>query len=141
MIQIGDKYFCIKTVIMEKEYDDDDDDIAYIQGKVYTSEINGCLTNQHGESDHLWSRTDELNEHFKKIDGKMRVYCNKRNSGCNGGMIIVAANCVEEANDILQNTKKDYLIDNYNPNGWFLIPNLYCDCDIPQFIEEAGYNN
>jgi hypothetical protein len=62
MIKKGDKFECIKTVIM-----DDDDEIAYVEGYVYCSEQDNCITSNQGEINHEWS--DDFEEHFRKIEG------------------------------------------------------------------------
>lgn len=45
----GEKYKCIKTVIM-----DDDDEVAYIKGKTYPCEQDGCITDEQGDKVHDW---------------------------------------------------------------------------------------
>ena len=45
----GEKYKCIKTVIM-----DGDDEIAYIEGKIYPCEQDGCITDEQGDKKHGW---------------------------------------------------------------------------------------
>lgn len=45
----GEKYKCIKTVVM------DDNSIAYIKGKIYPCEQDNCLTNESGEENHDWN--------------------------------------------------------------------------------------
>ena len=47
-ISEGEKYKCIKTVIM------DDGEVAYIKGRTYISECNGCITDVQGVKEHYW---------------------------------------------------------------------------------------
>ena len=42
MIKKGDKFRCIKTVVM----DNDSNDIDYYQGLIYTSEKDGYITDE-----------------------------------------------------------------------------------------------
>lgn len=49
-IKKGQQFKCIKTVIM----DDEEDSEAYIQGKTYISDIDGCITNKMGDKHHSW---------------------------------------------------------------------------------------
>lgn len=44
----GEKYKCIKTVVMS------DGSIAYIKGKDYICEEDGCLTDEKGGTYHYW---------------------------------------------------------------------------------------
>lgn len=50
MIKKGDKFKCIKDVIM----DDDPDDIAYYKDKIYTCEKDECITDEQGRINHVW---------------------------------------------------------------------------------------
>ena len=52
MIKKGDKFRCIKTVVM----DNDSNNIAYYQGLIYTSENDGCVTDESGCKYHDWDR-------------------------------------------------------------------------------------
>ena len=45
----GEKYKCIKTVVM-----DGSNKIAYLEGKTYPCEVTGCLTNEEGDTEHYW---------------------------------------------------------------------------------------
>lgn len=47
-IEKGDKFLCIKDVVM------DDDSIEYYAGKTYISEENGCITDESGTKEHRW---------------------------------------------------------------------------------------
>lgn len=62
-IQRGDKFLCIKDVIMNNE----PDEIAYFQGEIYLSENEGCITDEYGDKSHWWVKEEEINSYFKKI--------------------------------------------------------------------------
>lgn len=64
-IKVGDKFLCIKDVVMiDIKY------VTYIKDKIYTSEIEGCLTNERGDKNHHWDK--KVNEFFKKVDSSMK---------------------------------------------------------------------
>ena len=61
MIKKGDKFRCIKTLIY------DNSDLWYQKGKIYTSEMDGCITDEDGDIDHEWTgrrAEDEIEEYF-----------------------------------------------------------------------------
>lgn len=62
-IQRGDKFLCIKDVIMNNK----PDEIAYFQGEIYLSENEGCITDEYGDKSHWWVKEEEINSYFKKI--------------------------------------------------------------------------
>ncbi|MDV3750633.1 hypothetical protein CMU19_04400 [Elizabethkingia anophelis] len=49
----GQKFLCIKEVEMT------DGDIDYIKGIIYTSDIDGCITDEEGCANHKWTTTEE----------------------------------------------------------------------------------
>lgn len=51
MIKKGDKFKCIKDVIM----DDDPNDIVYHAGGIYISELDGCITDEKRVKTHYWN--------------------------------------------------------------------------------------
>ena len=61
-IKVGDKFVCIKNGIS------DEGKLPYVIGKTYTSEINGCITNEMGDVYHEWQNVPYFNEYFKRID-------------------------------------------------------------------------
>lgn len=61
-IKVGDKFLCINTVI------DDEEQIPYVIGRTYTSEIKGCITNEMGDRKHEWANVPYFLAHFKRID-------------------------------------------------------------------------
>lgn len=60
-IKVGDKFVCINTVI------DDEEQTPYVIGKTYTSEFDGCITNEMGDRKHEWANVSCFSEHFKRI--------------------------------------------------------------------------
>lgn len=61
-IKVGDKFLCIKSVI------DNEERMPYKIGEIYTSEIDGCITNEMGYKDHKWENVLYFNEYFKRIN-------------------------------------------------------------------------
>ena len=59
LIKKGDTYKCIKTVNMSS-----DRRIEYVAGKIYTSEQDGCLTDESGIIEHYWLEEDSFEKHF-----------------------------------------------------------------------------
>lgn len=59
LIKKGDTYKCIKTVNMSS-----DGRIEYVAGKIYTSEQDGCLTDESGNKEHYWLLEDDLFEKY-----------------------------------------------------------------------------
>ena len=64
-IHKGDVFKCIQHVIME------DGSVAYVEGKIYASEKDDCITNDENDENHEW-RTQENHEdnwwhYFKRI--------------------------------------------------------------------------
>lgn len=53
------KYLCIKDVIM-----DGSGVVTYIKGRIYPSEYEGCVTNEQGDTHHMWSDKSLFNEYF-----------------------------------------------------------------------------
>ena len=58
-IHIGDKFYCTETVVM------DDDVVAYRCGEYYTSEREGCITDEAGDIDHEWHNTSSFGYSWK----------------------------------------------------------------------------
>lgn len=61
-INIGDQFLCIQDVIM-----DDNGELCYKEGDIYTSECDGCITNLQGDKNHGWEDVEYFNEYFKKL--------------------------------------------------------------------------
>lgn len=90
----------------------------------------------------------------------MKVWINKRTRKYSGGMVIVAANTAEEAQQILlQSTPSDtHMIDkdgyecfdkeecvtieneHYEFKDWQELPHVHADFEVPTFIAEDGYS-
>lgn len=64
-IRKGDVFECIEHVVME------DGSVAYIKGKTYASEIDGCITNEQHNESHQWNIQEDEEEnwwhYFKRI--------------------------------------------------------------------------
>lgn len=89
----------------------------------------------------------------------MKVFVNKREGDYSGGMIIVAANTVEEAQAVLLETFPDEInmfeedgaicFDEaecvtkehwfYKSRNWTLLPNVISSSPVPVFLAEEGY--
>lgn len=67
IIKKGDKFKCIKDVIM----DNDPNDIAYTKGKIYISERDECITDNKDYVSHYWNNKSE--QYFIKLSEKEMV--------------------------------------------------------------------
>lgn len=63
-IKKGDQFLCFKTVRMNGN-----GKIEYIQGKIYTSEKDRCITNESRNSSHTWEKELEVFFVAKEITG------------------------------------------------------------------------
>lgn len=86
----------------------------------------------------------------------MKVFMNKRQGDYTGGLLLVAANSVQEAHELCLNSEDmeciywvDYMSENrdktpiddcYNWDSWQEVPNLYYAGVKPCIIAEEGYN-
>ena len=68
IIKKGDKFKCIKDVIM----DNNPNDIAYTKGKIYISESDKCITDNQGYISHCWNNESEQ-QYFIKLSEKEMV--------------------------------------------------------------------
>ena len=59
LIKKGNTYKCIKDVNMSS-----DGRIEYVAGKIYTSEQDGCLTDESGIKGHYWLKDDLFKKYF-----------------------------------------------------------------------------
>ena len=60
----GDVFECIQDVIM------DDGEVSYIKGKMYTSDVKGCITNEQKDEFHRWEDCDDNDcwcNYFKRM--------------------------------------------------------------------------
>lgn len=63
-IRKGDVFECIQDVIM------DDGEVSYIKGKMYTSDVKGCITNEQKDEFHRWEDCDDNDcwcDYFKRL--------------------------------------------------------------------------
>jgi len=60
-IKKGDRFECIKTVIMDPSGEE-----AYTQGKIYVSELDGCVTDNQGWGGHAGGKYF-WREHFRRV--------------------------------------------------------------------------
>ena len=63
MIKKGDRFKCIKTVIMNI----DPYNTVYYEGKFYVSDCDGCITDEDEDTHHSWPE-HELSKYFVKVD-------------------------------------------------------------------------
>ena len=68
---IGLRFLCIREVVFGLC------DVKYRKGKIYKSEIEGCITNEDGEKNHEWIE-DQGDTEWKNV---FKVIGNKRRSG------------------------------------------------------------
>lgn len=59
-IRKGDVFECIEHVIM------DDGKVAYIKGKTYASEANGCITDEQHDEIHYWNTQEYEGNNWQK---------------------------------------------------------------------------
>ena len=74
-VKKGRKYKCIRTVYMQGHKDD----IRYIEGKIYRSEIEGCITDETGLKGHIWTGAGGskiFEETFTLVSNKRRRHGN-----------------------------------------------------------------
>lgn len=62
-IKKGQKFLCKETVVMNHT-----GELAYIKGKTYTSERDGCLTDEEGDFVHSWSWDTDFDRYFELIE-------------------------------------------------------------------------
>lgn len=55
IVPVGRRYKCIKTVYMNGNQND----VRFIEGKVYRSEVEGCITDETGLKEHYWFNPSE----------------------------------------------------------------------------------
>lgn len=65
IIKKGDKFKCIRDVIMENN----PKDIAYNSGTIYTSDLDDCITDNENNLTHYWI-SNEVERYFVKMYGK-----------------------------------------------------------------------
>lgn len=88
---------------------------------------------------------------------ELKLFAAKRESGYSGGLIVVAANSIDEAYqtyiDWVKSTNNSHFLyeryeyedgsvdvyDKYPKPTWYEIPSVRVICDAPQVIDEDGY--
>lgn len=65
IIKKGDKFKCIRDVIMENN----PKDIAYNSGIIYTSDLDDCITDNENNLSHYWI-SNEVERYFVRMYGK-----------------------------------------------------------------------
>ena len=88
---------------------------------------------------------------------ELKLFAAKRSGGCCGGLIVVAANSIDEAYqtyiDWVESTNNAHRLyeryqymdgsvdvyDRYPKDKWYEIPSVKVICDAPQVIDEDGY--
>lgn len=63
-IKEGMLFMCIKRV----EMNGDPSDVAYWEGRVYRSELDGYITDDGGDNYHSWG-TEQASKYFVNVDG------------------------------------------------------------------------
>lgn len=67
-IWVGDRFLCIKDVVM------DNGEKAYVKGKTYVSDMVNCITDESGCINHYWGCLNDIIENFVKVDDmKQRI--------------------------------------------------------------------
>lgn len=74
----------------------------------------------------------------------MKVFINRVNHQYAGGMVIVAANDVNEAHEVFRKNIKDetwidYYEELYDKDRWQLVEGVKADTDLPYVIAEDSY--
>lgn len=76
-VKKGRKYKCIRTVYMQGHKND----IRYIEGKIYKSEIEGCITDETGLKGHIWTGCNKIfEETFTLVSNKRKGNENSRDN-------------------------------------------------------------
>lgn len=87
-IKKGDVFRCIKTVYM----DDDECNVAYLEGKLYISEQDKCITDESDIIDHWWNYDSRM-DFDEYSPSKFFIYLgNVANSGYNKDKITKVSN-------------------------------------------------
>ena len=69
-VEKGSRWLCIKDVAMNG----DKTRIAYISGKIYRSEIDGCITDEFLDKHHFWITSKrEILSFFKRAHRNKRI--------------------------------------------------------------------
>lgn len=104
-IKKGDRFYCHTTVIM------DEGDTAYLPGKIYTSEIDGCITDHQGIVDHEWRNDfgeDRWWHFFRKESKTCAGSCN-----CEENCVIDQSAEGRPDRDYFQSVREEYNQSNF----------------------------
>ena len=74
VVRKGRQYKCIKTVYLNGN--PKLGDLRYIEGKIYKSEIEGCITDETGLKEHIWTDSISFEETFTQVSNKRRRHGN-----------------------------------------------------------------
>ena len=81
------------------------------------------------------------NEDLKKIEEKLDVFACKRSGGYSGGVIVVAANSIEEAiGTAVRDGYKNEIDQYYQYSDWERIKGVVAYFDKPKVLIEDGYS-
>lgn len=69
IIKKGERFMCIRDVKMS-----DTQQVYYNEGKIYESEIDGCITNEKSDQYHQWDSYPIINEHFVLVDSDNKLH-------------------------------------------------------------------
>ena len=75
-VKLGRCYRCIRTVYMKGG---NPNDLRYIEGKIYKSEREGCITDETGEKYHIWTG-DHGEDTFVLVSNKRWRHENSRDN-------------------------------------------------------------
>ena len=114
-IKKGQEFECVKPWRMESGYN------AYIAGKKYTSDNDGCLSNEQGNKLHYMTLNDEFYEHFKLIENMKNTI--ETPTGCkiakteiiNGNLIVTYERDLPDSILDLPNVNKSVFIATSTP--------------------------
>ena len=126
LIKKGDTYKCIKDVKMSS-----DGRIGYVAGKIYTSEQDGCLTDESGIIEHYWLEEDSFEKHFIPYNKNTNnvnhpSHYNKGNIECIDAMVsaygkdIVSDFCICNAFKYIWRYKYKNGIEDLKKAQWYL---------------------
>ena len=60
-IRKGDKFLCLKDYVMYN------DSIAYIKGRTYLADLDGCIQDEIDETNHVMTNQEDFFEYFKPL--------------------------------------------------------------------------
>lgn len=118
-IKEGDNFLCIKTCRQEFG-----NEILFVKDEIYTSEKDGCITNELLEKDNVWENIEYFNEYFKRLN-------------MNNKIKLVSGKEVEIGSLVYWVDKKDLIIRSYEiSKGTVLIEDEDCS-EVFATFEEA----